>query len=45
MTAAALEALMLAAHARGEALLYIPTVARRERGPAVTFVTATRGVK
>lgn len=39
MTAAALDALCLAAKARGEVVYYIPTVARRERAPAVTFVT------
>lgn len=43
MTAAALEALLLAAKARGEVVYYLPTVVRRERAPAVTFVTG--GVK
>ena len=45
MSAAALDTLLLAAHARGEVVLYIPTRERRERSPALTFVTVTRGGK
>ena len=41
----ALDALLLAAAARGEVLHYAPPHVRRERGPHVTLVAMPRGAK